>query len=85
MGKVSGIACIAVAALFVTVIFVQATPRPDGTMALARHNHGGDESRPTVVTNHKRATGLDVFHWLLLTLLSAPLNQSVRRPPLHGF
>ena len=41
MGKMSDIACAAVAVLLVTVGFVHATPRPDGTMALARHNHGG--------------------------------------------
>jgi TPR repeat protein len=41
MGKMSDVACAAVAVLLVTVSFVHATPRPDGTMALARHNHGG--------------------------------------------
>src|SRR5262245_31279809 len=41
MGRMSDIACAAVAALLVSATFVHATPKPDGTMDLARHNHGG--------------------------------------------
>lgn len=61
MGKV---ACIAVAALLVTVTFVYATPRPGAAVAFAKHNHGGAANKTRVLADRGDARAQTLLGFL---------------------